>query len=119
VLVVDDNETVRVLLEVVLPRHGLEVLVAGGGKEALRIYEQHRDAISLVLLDLHMPEMDGPATLAALRQVNPRVRCCFMSRSADKGPAGDLLSLGASHVLPKPFAALSEVAELLHRIIED
>jgi len=70
-----------------------------------------------VLLDVRMPEMDGPQTLAALRSINPEVRCCFMSGHTGDYSAEQLLELGASHVFQKPFG-LSELAWTLQRLLQ-
>ncbi|HEY8504799.1 MAG TPA: response regulator, partial [Gemmataceae bacterium] len=79
ILVVDDEPFVLDVIEHLLRHHGFEVWPAGGGAEALALYQRHRDAVALVLLDVQMPGLDGPQTLRALRALNPDVRCCFMS----------------------------------------
>src|SRR4051812_15644145 len=78
VLVVDDDPWVGMMLEAVLQGQGCQVRLASGGQEALEVYRRHREAIDLVLLDVVMPGMGGCQTLAALRDINPGVRCCFM-----------------------------------------
>ena len=66
VLIVDDDEELRLLCRLCLQAHGaFEVLCASGGEEALALAEQER--LDLVLMDLFMPGMDGPATLTQLR----------------------------------------------------
>src|SRR5262249_13388533 len=78
ILVVDDEDSVRRLLQIVLERQGFSVWSAADGRTAIRLYRQYRTTISLVLLDVRMPELDGPQTLAELREFNPAIRCCFM-----------------------------------------
>jgi CheY-like chemotaxis protein len=118
VLVVDDDDGVRRLLEVGLPGPGLVVRVAASGAEAVALYREHHRRIGVVLLDVRMPGMDGPQTLAALRQVVPGLRCCFMT--GDMGPysEADLLGRGAALVLPKPLPQLADLRELLRRLAE-
>src|ERR1041385_1655495 len=82
ILVADDEPCIRNLLGVVLGRYGFRVWLAPHGEQAVELYCRHRSEIALVLLDVRMPVLDGPATFAALRRINPTVRCCFMS--ADK-----------------------------------
>lgn len=79
VLVVDDDPMIRMLLERRLPAFGFTVLTATHGGEALDVYQNDGDAIAVVLLDVQMPEMDGPQAVFALRQLNPAVSCCFMA----------------------------------------
>jgi CheY-like chemotaxis protein len=114
VLVVDDDERVRSRLGSALRRHGCTVYLAANGREAVDIYERHLKGIGLVLLDVQMPHLDGPQTLAALRRLNPRVFCCFLSSRSDRRTAEELLRLGAARVLHKPVgeAELERVCRL-------
>src|SRR5262245_55107189 len=68
ILVVDDEPMIRKLLQLQLQQQGFGVLVAADGREALVLYQARRSTIALVLLDVRMPDLDGPQTLAALRQ---------------------------------------------------
>ncbi|MFP6872232.1 MAG: ATP-binding protein [Verrucomicrobiales bacterium] len=67
-LVVDDEVAVRRVAEGVLKHHGYNILSAEDGKDALDVYEQHKDDIRLVLLDLTMPRLSGKETLVELRR---------------------------------------------------
>ena len=78
-LVVDDDTLVRGLMTAGMGQHGFAVWVAADGREAVDIYQYHRAEIDVVLLDVCMPGLDGPETLAELRAIDPEVRCCFMS----------------------------------------
>ena len=117
ILVVDDDENVRRLLTRWLPQQGFAVWPAAGGREALDLYRSHGAAIDAVLMDVRMPGMDGPQTLAALRGMNPRVRCCFMSGDLGGHTERSLWETGAAAVFWKPFR-LAEVARVL-RELED
>lgn len=103
ILVVDDENSIRTLLRIALQRQGFAVWVAASGREALDLYDRHHDDIGLVLLDVRMPIMDGPQTLAALRKINPRLRCCFLSGHSGEYTEPDLLQRGAAQVFTKPF----------------
>jgi CheY-like chemotaxis protein len=116
VLVVDDQAGIRELLALSLRRDRFAVWVAAGGREALDVYREHRDAIDVVLLDVNMPAFDGPQTLRALQQLDPHVRCCFMSGDLGGYTEGGLLGLGAAAVLRKPFR-LADVARTLRASI--
>jgi DNA-binding response OmpR family regulator len=118
VLVVDDDDGIRALLDLSLRRHGFAVLLASIGQEGLEIYQRCREKISVVLLDVQMPGLDGPKTLAALRVINPDLRCCFMSGDTGKYTEGELRQCGAAHVFRKPFR-IQEVADVLHQILRD
>ncbi len=102
-LVVDDNATVLSVLGGALWHHGFFVWAAQTGQEALALYPELAADIDLVLLDVRMPGMDGPATLTALQQLNPEIRCCFMSGDTAPYTEEELLDLGAAAIFQKPF----------------
>lgn len=117
VLVIDDEPNVRQILEIALSRHGFTVWTAAGGREGVEQYREHRDAIDLVLLDVQMPEQDGPQTLAALRHLDPQVRCCFMSGDLGRYDPRELLASGADRIFAKPFG-LVELSRSLRCILK-
>ena len=67
-LLVDDEQIVRSVAEALLSKLGYDILVAGDGEEALRIYEERGDEIDLVMLDLTMPTLSGADTFRRLRE---------------------------------------------------
>ena len=79
VLIVDDEPTVQKMTSRLLRKHGYDVLLASDGFEALTVFEEHRDAIDVVLLDMTMPRMDGPTTYDELIKIAPNVRVLFSS----------------------------------------
>lgn len=115
ILIVDDEALVVDLLKSALGSYGFRVWPAGDGPAALAIYARERRAIDLVLLDVRMPGMDGPETLAALQEINPDVRCCFITGDSGAYPEAELLRRGALCVLHKPFR-LGELVALLERL---
>jgi CheY-like chemotaxis protein len=117
VLVVDDDASIRLLLDAALRQRGFTVWTACDGEEALELYRLHRSAIALVLLDVRMPILDGPQTVAVLRQWEPALTFCFMSgQSGDYSPQ-QLLALGAACVFEKPFR-IAEVQEIVEQLSE-
>ena len=102
VLVVDDEPAVRQITQLTLEAFGYRVLVAVDGSDAVAVYARRGDEIAVVLTDMMMPVMDGPATIRVLRKMNPLVRIIAASGlDANAHGAG----LGITHVLPKPYAA--------------
>jgi CheY-like chemotaxis protein len=112
ILVADDEWAVRAVLGVVLRGKGFALWLAADGHEALDLYRRGHEAIDVVLLDVRMPGWDGPQTLAALQEVNPQVRCCFMSGDLGRYTEQGLRDLGAAAVLQKPFR-VAEIAQAL------
>jgi anti-anti-sigma factor len=115
VLVVDDDARLRGLLHQWLQRSEWAVWSAADGQQAIELYRRHREEISLVLLDVRMPGLDGPQTLAALQTIDPAVRCCFLTANPEPYTEEGLLLSGAIRVLrkPIPFAELLEALRLV------
>jgi CheY-like chemotaxis protein len=116
VLVVDDEQGMRRFLELAMRHCGFSVKSAGTGQAAVELYRQCSPPPDVVLLDVQMPGMDGPATLAALQEFDPDVRCCFMSGGSDEYDVEDLLALGAAHFFPKPFPDLHLLGKTLSEV---
>ncbi len=103
ILVVDDEAQLLKLCARLLKTMGYEVLSAGGGKEAIELLRQHGADVSLVILDLTMPEMSGAATYRALREIVPGVKVLLSSGYSIEGQAQELLAQGCSGFIQKPF----------------
>jgi CheY-like chemotaxis protein len=116
VLVVDDGAGVCRLLGEALPQYGFVVRLASSGVEAVQVYKEHGRAIDLVLLDTRLDGLDGPQTLALLRQIDPRVRCCLMTAFPGEYSGENLSDLGVLHVFEKPFLGLDELTQALGRL---
>jgi PAS domain S-box-containing protein len=112
ILLVDDDEGVRYVAEQMLLQYGYRVIMASNGREALEIYSLKRESISLVILDLFMPEMGGKQCLQALLTMDPKVRALVVSGFTQNGEIGDVLDSGAKGFVGKPF----ETAKLLEKI---
>jgi DNA-binding NtrC family response regulator len=69
----------------------------------------------MVLLDVLMPGLDGPHTLARLQKLSPAVRCCFMTGNHTPYTEETLLQMGAVRVFRKPFA-FTEVIDTLNQL---
>ncbi|MFO1171566.1 MAG: response regulator [Hyphomicrobiaceae bacterium] len=113
VLLVEDEEAVRRFAVRALTRQGYNVLEAGSGAEALDVIAAHDGTIDLVLSDVVMPEMDGPALLKELRKTHPDLKIIFISGYAEEA----LKSLEGGEefaFLPKPF----QMAELVAAVKE-
>jgi CheY-like chemotaxis protein len=116
ILVADDDVGMNTLLDTVLWQQGFMVWLAGNGLQALELCRELRPDIDLVLLDVQMPGLDGPHTLAALQRLNPALCCCFMTGGSDQYTNEDLFAQGAVRVFQKPFH-LTAVAQLLWQLV--
>jgi len=103
ILVVDDESAVREVARQAMVEFGYDVITAGGGAEALRIFRARRPEIQLVVTDMMMPEMDGPRLVAALRAIDPAVRIVGITGAGDQADMTGLDELALSAMLAKPF----------------
>jgi CheY-like chemotaxis protein len=79
VLVAEDEIIVRNLDKRILERHGYTVLLANDGEEAVRLFEEKKDAIDLAFLDLVMPKLGGIEASLKMRQIKPSLKLLFAS----------------------------------------
>jgi len=101
VLVVDDEENIRDGSERTLNPIGFQVLKASRGSEALEMVSQKK--ISIVLLDLKMPGMDGMEVLARIRKIDPAILVIVITGYATVQTAIEAMKQGAYDFIPKPF----------------
>ncbi len=116
VLVADDEPGVLQMLDFALRYHAFTVRCAAGGEAAICAYQRHQSTVDVVLLDVQMPGLDGPQTLAELRRIDPAVRCVFMSGNVGGYTAEELLNLGAVRIVAKPFASLDGLMRVLREV---
>ncbi len=103
ILVVDDEAVIRQIAKETLQAHGYRVLTAQEGTEAVALFAQHRREVQVVLTDMMMPGMDGPALIRALQELDPDVRIITTSGLRTSGKATEAGGAGAHAFLPKPY----------------
>lgn len=109
ILVAEDDELVRNIVHKILTRFGYDVVLAEDGAEALQLFRER--SVDLVLLDVVMPRLNGPAAEKAMREIDPKARVLLTSGYADpRVLEGEKLDM--SRLIRKPF----EPDELLRRI---
>ena len=117
VLVADDEPVNREILSSVL-KDRYDVLFAEDGRKALELIEEHRNVLSLVLLDILMPELSGKEVLSALRS-DARYRYLpVIVLTSDEDSEVECLNLGASDFITKPYPKADIILARIQRIIE-
>lgn len=117
ILVVDDEAINREMLGAILEEN-YELIFAGDGEEALRQCREHRDMLSLVLLDLMMPRMSGIEVLKIMNE-DPELRPIpVIVMTADQDAEVESLTLGAIDFIPKPYPRAGVVHARIQRTIE-
>jgi two-component system cell cycle sensor histidine kinase/response regulator CckA len=112
ILLVEDEEGLRSLNARGLRSRGYTVIEASNGIEAMEALEQKNGAVDLVVSDVVMPEMDGPALLRAMRARNPNLKIIFVSGYAEDAFAKSLEETEKFDFLPKPFALAALVEKV-------
>jgi two-component system cell cycle sensor histidine kinase/response regulator CckA len=110
ILLVEDEEGLRALNARGLTSRGYTVLEAGNGVEAIDVLEKSDGRVDLVVSDVVMPEMDGPALARELRSRNPSLKIIFVSGYAEDAFQKHLPEHGQFVFLPKPFTLKQLVA---------
>jgi two-component system cell cycle sensor histidine kinase/response regulator CckA len=116
VLVVDDDAPIRTVTQHALEAFGYRVLLAANGSDAAAIYTARKEEIAVVLMDMMMPVMDGPAAIRVLEAMNPRVRIIATSGIKSNQEVASAISPTVKSFLAKPYNAetlLKEVASAL------
>jgi len=117
ILVVEDEIINQEILGLILSET-YEVVMAGTGEEALAEVKEHYDVLSLILLDLNLPDMHGLDVLRQLKADGRYARLPVIVMTADKEAEVESLSLGAIDFIPKPYPSWEIVQARVNRCIE-
>lgn len=113
ILLVDDNDDFRGLLRELLSAGGHEIVEAGDGEEALRLFDANPTDVAIV--DLNIPTRDGIEITKYLKSQKPSMKVIMITGYADFYSPKDILSAGIDHFLQKPVDPSSIIA-LLDRL---
>ena len=116
ILVIDDENAIREVAKETLTAFGYRVMVASDGAEAMAVFAAHKNEVKVVITDMMMPYMDGPATIRALQKINPRVPIIASSGFTVDHRAAESSGNSVRMFLPKPYSAdklLTALAEII------
>jgi CheY-like chemotaxis protein len=111
ILLVEDEDPVRRVVEAMLKRHGYQVLVSASSKDALAAAEQHRGTIHLLITDIMMPGMSGRKMAECLVAGRPDMKVLYVSGYGDASAESD------AHFLQKPFST-EELATKIREMLK-
>ena len=114
ILLVDDEDMIIDVGKQILKRLGYNVLLAQSGKEAVDIYEENKDMIDMVILDMIMPDMDGGEVYDRLKGTNPEIKVLLATGYSIDEQATEILNRGCNGFIQKPF----NIEELSHSLRE-
>ena len=115
VLFIDDDQELCALMKKCVEQENLSAVVAHGGLEGLRLLEENKDACSLIILDVMMPDMDGFQVLQKIREKN-NVPVLMLTAKSDEEDKVSGLRLGADDYLTKPFS-INELMARIHSLV--
>jgi len=115
ILVIDDEEVLREVLDAVLKREGFEVVLAATGEEGLSIIDDSE--VDLVILDMMLPGITGMETLRSIRESNPTTPVVVITAHSSIDGAIDAMRQGAFHYIAKPFKN-EEVVVTVNKALE-
>lgn len=117
ILLVDDEEYIIDVARLMLEGLGYVLLIANNGHTALELFNEHKEAIDLVILDMVMPDMDGEEVFKEMRSIQPDVKVLFASGYYVIEETSNLLQAGASDFLQKPFN-MNQLSTKIRKILE-
>ena len=103
VLLAEDNKTNQLIARALLEQIGIESIIANDGREAVEQYQEHGDSIDLILLDLHMPVMNGYEAAERIRELSSNVPIVAMTADVILGVRDKCQQSGIYHYISKPF----------------
>lgn len=116
ILVVDDEANVREMVSKVITLIGHEVVTTGSGQEALDILK--KEPFSIIITDIRMPEMDGFELMKAVRSLFPNTYIICMTAHGGAYTYTDVVNVGATDYITKPFT-IDEMRAKLNRVIHE
>ncbi|MDD4212774.1 MAG: response regulator [Bacilli bacterium] len=103
VLLVEDNKTNQIIASSLLKQVEIDCIIAGDGEAAVKAFEEHRGEIDLILMDLHMPIMNGYEASTAIRQQSKTVPIVAMTADVIMGVKEKCEACGMHYYISKPF----------------
>jgi signal transduction histidine kinase/CheY-like chemotaxis protein len=119
ILVVDDDDGVRELMEQTLLRAGFAVLTAADGRTGIEVFRKYADSIRIVLLDRTMPLVSGEEALDAMRRIRPDACIVLVSGYSQEMAAEYFSGRGLAGFLQKPFIPLTLIARVRELLESD
>ena len=112
VLVVDDESRMRKLIKDFLKQKDFNILEAEDGEVALKVYNENKDKINLILLDVMMPKLDGWSVLRQIRQENKAIPIVMLTARTEEQDELSGFELGVDEYIAKPFSPKILVARV-------
>ncbi len=116
ILLVEDNQTNQLIAKSLLEEAGYMLIIGNNGKEGIELYKKHQEKIDIVLMDLHMPILNGYDSAKAIRHISQDVPIVAMTADMIEGVKEKCEDHGMHHFIGKPFEP-EKLAETIYNII--
>jgi len=117
VLIVDDEESVRGLARAMLEDMGFTVLTAVDGRDGVEVFRREAERISVVLLDMTMPHMDGEEVFREMRRIRKDVRTILSSGYNEQSATDRFAGKGLAGFIQKPYS-YNELLAIVRKVLE-
>ena len=117
VLLIDDEEMILDVSAKMLEQLGYQVIIASGGKMGIQTYEQNKDRIDLVILDMIMPEFGGRESFDTMIRINPSVKVLLSSGYSLDNQAKEIMRKGCKGFIQKPFT-MTDLSKKIREILD-
>ncbi len=112
ILVVDDEQRMRKLIKDFLKQKNFNILEAEDGEQALKIFNENKNRMNLILLDVMMPKLDGWSVLRQIRQMDSHIPVIMLTARAEEQDELFGFELGVDEYIAKPFSPKILVARV-------
>ncbi|MBD2457168.1 response regulator [Nostoc sp. FACHB-87] len=119
ILIVDDEPSIQEITRTSLETHHYETLIASDGIEAIAQYAKNANKISVVLMDIMLPSLDGVTAIRTLQKINPQVKIIATSGLIPKEKLGEITKMGVKKFLAKPYTVNELLLSLQEILNED
>jgi CheY-like chemotaxis protein len=117
ILLIDDEEMIADTSKRMLERLGYHVLLAESGQTALKLYEEYRGRIDLIILDMIMPGMGGSEIFDRLKTLDPSIRVLLSSGYSLSGQASQIMKRGCKGFIQKPFN-IEQISKKIREVLD-
>ncbi|MBD2597823.1 response regulator [Nostoc spongiaeforme FACHB-130] len=118
ILIVDDEPSIQEITRTSLETHHYDTLIASDGIEAIAQYAKNAHKISVVLMDIMLPSLDGITAIRTLQKINPQVKIIATSGLMAKEKLGEIMKMGVKKFLAKPYT-VNELLRSLQEILNE
>ncbi len=115
ILIIDDEQSMRDFLSIMLKKEGYDVIAAGNGEDALKAIND--EIFDLIITDVKMPGTDGIEVLKTVKEISPETIVIMITAFATAEAAVEAMKLGAYDYITKPFK-VDEIKLIIHKALE-